>query len=73
MFNTKEEIAKIERLIKKESQRRDKIENGNYILAMLLKEISDGNLLTVEDIAKWCFEMIKVGDMCREIGGRGKE
>jgi hypothetical protein len=40
---------------------------------MLLKEISDGNLLTVEDIAKWCFEMIKVGDMCREIGGRGRE
>ena len=67
MRSTKEEIEKIEKLIQKESQRRDKIENGNYILAMLLKEIKTGNLITVEAIAKWCFETIKTGDMVRQI------
>ena len=63
----KTEIEKLEKMIEKEVNRRDKIENGNYILAMELKEIRDGNLKTVEDIAKWCFEMIKTGKMIKQI------
>lgn len=62
MYNTHEEINKIQNLIKKYSERKNKIENANYILAMQLNEIKKGNLLSVEDIAKWDFEMIKVGD-----------
>ena len=69
MYNTHEEINKIQNLIKKYSERKNKIENANYILAMQLNEIRKGNLLSVEDIAKWDFEMIKVGDEIRSIGG----
>ena len=69
MYNTHEEINKIQNLIKKYSERKNKIENANYILAMQLNEIKKGNLLSVEDIAKWDFEMIKVGDEIRSIGG----
>ena len=67
MYNTHEEINKIQNLIKKYSERKNKIENANYILAMQLNEIRKGNLLSVEDIAKWDFEMIKVGDLVRSI------
>ncbi len=67
MYNTHEEIEKLEQLINKYSQRRDKIENGNYILAMQLKAIKEGKLLTVEDVAKWDFEMMRVGDSIRSI------
>lgn len=63
MYNTHEEINKIQNLIKKYSERKNKIENANYILAMQLNEIKKGNLLSVEDIAKWDFEMIKVGEL----------
>lgn len=69
MKNYKEEIERIEGLIKKYSQRRNKIENSNYILAMELKEIREGRLNSVEDIAKWCFEMIKTGELVRSIEG----
>jgi hypothetical protein len=62
MYNTKEEIAKIENMIKKYSKRESKIENANYILAMQLDKIRKGELLSVEDIAKWDFDMIRVGD-----------
>lgn len=77
MKNYKEEIERIEGLIKKYSQRRNKIENSNYILAMELKEIREGRLNSVEDIAKWCFEMIKTGELVRSVergegGGRFK-
>ena len=68
MYNTHEEINKIQNLIKKYSERKNKIENANYILAMQLNEIRKGNLLSVEDIAKWDFEMIKVGDLVRSVG-----
>ena len=67
MKNYKEEIERIEGLIKKYSQRRNKIENSNYILAMELKEIREGRLNSVEDIAKWCFEMIKTGELVRSV------
>ena len=69
MYNTHEEINKIQNLIKKYSERKSKIENANYILAMQLDKIRKGELLSVEDIAKWDFEMIKVGDLVRSIEG----
>ena len=67
MYNTHEEINKIQNLIKKYSERKNKIENANYILAMQLNEIKKGNLLSVEDIAKWDFEMIRTGDSIQSI------
>lgn len=67
MYNTHEEINKIQNLIKKYSERKNKIENANYILAMQLNEIKKGNLLSVEDIAKWDFEMIKVGELVMSV------
>ena len=39
----------------------NKIENGNYILAMLLKDIRDGKVNDLLDVTKWCFEKIKIG------------
>ena len=39
----------------------NKIENGNYILAMLLKDIRDGKVTNIVEVAEWCFEKIKVG------------
>ena len=69
MYNTHEEINKIQNLIKKYSERKSKIENANYILAMQLDKIRKGELLSVEDIAKWDFEMIKVGDLVRSVEG----
>ena len=72
MYNTHEEINKIQNLIKKYSERKNKIENANYILAMQLNEIKKGNLLSVEDIAKWDFEMIKRGELVMSIEGENK-
>ena len=69
MYNTHEEINKIQNLIKKYSERKNKIENANYILAMQLNEIKKGNLLSVEDIAKWDFEMIRIGELVESIEG----
>lgn len=67
MFNYKDEISNIEKKILTESKKRGMIENGNYILAMELKEIREGKLNTVEDIAKWCFEMIKTGKLVESV------
>ena len=67
MFNYKDEISNIEKKILTESKKRGMIENGNYILAMELKEIREGRLNTVEDIAKWCFEMIKTGKLVESV------
>lgn len=39
----------------------NRIENGNYILAMLLKDIRDGKVNDLLDVTKWCFEKIKIG------------
>lgn len=36
---------------------------------MQLNEIKKGNLLSVEDIAKWDFEMIRVGELVVSIEG----
>ena len=61
MINYHDSIEEIEKKIKKYSERRNKVENANYILAMQLKAIKNGELKTVEDIAKWDFEKIKMG------------
>lgn len=63
MLNSKQEIEKIENMIKKYSKRESKIENANYILAMQLDKIRKGELLSIEDVAKWDFEMIKRGEL----------
>ena len=49
MFNYKDEISNIEKKILTESKKHGMIENGNYILAMELKEIREGKLNSVED------------------------
>ena len=67
MINYHDSIEEIEKKIKKYSERRSKVENANYILAMQLKAIKNGELKTVEDIAKWDFEKIKMGDLVLSI------
>lgn len=67
MINYHDSIEEIEKKIKKYSERRNKVENANYILAMQLKAIKNGELKTVEDIAKWDFEKIKMGDLVLSI------
>ena len=39
----------------------NKIENGNYILAMLLKDMRDGKVTNIVEVAEWCFDKIKTG------------
>ena len=39
----------------------NKIENGNYILAMLLKDIKEGKVKNILEVTEWCFEKIKIG------------
>ena len=57
-FKTTEQINnEIRRCV----ERSNKIENGNYILAMLLKDIRDGKVVDLMGVVKWCFEMIKTG------------
>lgn len=36
----------------------NKIENSNYILSMLLKDIRDGKVTDILDVAEWCFDKI---------------
>ena len=48
------------------------IENGNYILAMLLKDIRDGKVTDIEGVVKWCFDNIKMGKLIRSIE-KGRE
>ena len=67
MLNTKEEIAKLEQKIQQYSKKRNKIENANYILAMQIKDIQEGKLTNIEDIIKWDFEMIRMGDTVNQI------
>ena len=71
MFNYHDSIEEIEKKIKKYSERRNKVENANYILAMQLKAIKNGELKTVEDIAKCDFEKIKMGDLVISIERKG--
>ena len=73
MINYHDSIEEIEKKIKKYSERRSKVENANYILAMQLKAIKNGELKTVEDIAKWDFEKIKMGDLVMSINENNLE
>lgn len=73
MINYHDSIEEIEKKIKKYSERRNKVENANYILAMQLKAIKNGELKTVEDIAKWDFEKIKMGDLVLSINENNLE
>ena len=73
MINYHDSIEEIEKKIKKYSERRNKVENANYILAMQLKAIKNGELKTVEDIAKWDFEKIKMGDLVLSINENSLE
>lgn len=73
MINYHDSIEEIEKKIKKYSERRNKVENANYILAMQLKAIKNGELKTVEDIAKWDFEKIKMGDLVMSINENNLE
>ena len=68
MYNTHEEIEKLEKLIQRNSIKREsKIENANYILAMQLNRIRNGELKSIEDIVKWDFDMIKVGELVESV------
>ena len=54
-------IEQIDREIKQCVKGANKIENGNYILAMLLKDIREGKVTNIVEVAEWCFEKIKIG------------
>lgn len=57
----KKTIEQIDVEIKRCIKGANKIENGNYILAMLLKDIKEGKVTNILEVAEWCFEKIKVG------------
>jgi hypothetical protein len=57
----KKTIEQIDAEIKRCIKGANKIENGNYILAMLLKDIKEGKVTNILEVAEWCFEKIKVG------------
>ena len=57
----KKTIEQIDREIKQCVKGANKIENGNYILAMLLKDIREGKVKNIVEVAEWCFEKIKIG------------
>lgn len=54
-------IDQINAEIKRCVKRANKIENGNYILAMLLKDILDGKVKDILEVTEWCFEKINIG------------
>lgn len=54
-------IDQINEEIKRCVKGANKIENGNYILAMLLKDIRDRKVTNIVEVAEWCFEKIKIG------------
>ena len=57
----KKTIEQINREIKNCVKGANKIENGNYILAMLLKDIREGKVTNIVEVAEWCFEQINIG------------
>lgn len=57
----KKTIEQIDAEIKRCVKGANKIENGNYILAMLLKDIREGKVTNILEVAQWCFEKIKIG------------
>jgi len=52
-------IEQINNEIRRTVKRTNKIENGNYILAMLLKDIRDGKVVDLMGVVRWCFEGIR--------------
>lgn len=54
-------IDQINEEIKRCVKGANKIENGNYILAMLLKDIRDRKVTNIIEVVEWCFEKIKIG------------
>ena len=66
-------IEQINEEIRKSVKRSNKIENGNYILAMLLKDIRDGKILDLMGVVKWCFEMMKTGRLVDSVLNDTKE
>ena len=54
-------IDQINEEIKRCVKGANKIENGNYILAMLLKDIREGKVNNILEVAQWCFEKINIG------------
>ena len=54
-------IEQINEEIKRCVKGANKIENGNYILAMLLKDIRDRKVTNILEVVEWCFEKIKIG------------
>lgn len=54
-------IEQIDKEIRLCVKRANKIENGNYILAMLLKDIKEGKIKNIVQVAEWCFEKINIG------------
>lgn len=57
----KKTIDQINEEIKRCVKGANKIENGNYILAMLLKDIRDRKVTNILEVTEWCFEKIKIG------------
>jgi hypothetical protein len=57
----KKTIEQIDAEIKRCVKGANKIENGNYILAMLLKDIKEGKVKNIVEVAEWCFEKINIG------------
>lgn len=60
-------IEQINEEIKKCVKRSNKIENGNYILAMLLKDIRDGKVVDLMGVVRWCFETMKTGRLVDDV------
>lgn len=57
----KKTIEQIDNEIKNCVKGVNKIENSNYILAMLLKDIRECKVTNIVEVVKWCFEKIKIG------------
>ncbi len=65
----KKTIEQIDNEIKRCVNRNNTIENGNYILAMLLKDMKDGKVTNMMEVARWCFDNIKTGRLIMSIKG----
>lgn len=57
----KKTIEQIDAEIKRCVKGANKIENGNYILGMLLKDIKDRKVNNILEVAQWCFDKINIG------------
>lgn len=57
----KKTLEQIDEEIKRCVKGVNKIQNGNYILGMLLNDIRQGKVSNIVEVAEWCFEKIKVG------------